>query len=159
MSSFSRQRIRIRNEADLANVTPGLLLEIQRGSYTLCAVSIGDGKVCHFTTEVFKNNNACYASSLASVSGSSGCKGRVLVQTYREMLSGENPPVFVNNSRDGNVCHFTVEVFKDNGSSFTGSLAAMTGGKGRVLVQTFREMLGGENLPVFVNNSSDSKWT
>ncbi|KAK3736026.1 hypothetical protein RRG08_009093 [Elysia crispata] len=99
MSSFSigsTNRTEIKNEADLAEVTPGSLLQIHRGSYTHWGVYIGDGKVCHLTVEVFKENG----SSTASLAALSSSKGSVRIQYYTDMLCGENLKVYVNNSND-----------------------------------------------------------
>ncbi|GFO00259.1 group XVI phospholipase a2-like protein [Plakobranchus ocellatus] len=99
MSSFVSRRLQrtpIKAEEDLDDVAPGSLLEIDQGNYKHWAIYIGDRKVCHLTVEAVMGGPS-FTASLACLKTN---KGKILVQLFRDMLAGETPPVFVNNSRD-----------------------------------------------------------
>ncbi|KAK3767783.1 hypothetical protein RRG08_011759, partial [Elysia crispata] len=103
MSSFSsstslQKRIRIYKEEDLRvyNIAPGSRLEVERSYYNHWAVYLGDGKVCHLTVIKQQGTKGSQASSTALNTKNA----IVLVESFSDMMDGDDAKVYVNNAAD-----------------------------------------------------------
>ncbi|KAK3756490.1 hypothetical protein RRG08_061552, partial [Elysia crispata] len=103
MSSFVsstsfQKRLRIYKEEDLRvyNIAPGSRLQIERSTYSHWAIYVGDGKVCHLS--VIEKQGA--TSSHASLDALYIKNAMVFVESFSDMMGGDEAKVYVNNAAD-----------------------------------------------------------